>query len=192
MFTKAAKYINKLLSYPSNLLAAMAMVAIIFAMLGTIVDVIGRWLFHSPVTGAWDLVTLSFALVVWGPMALAALKGSHVALTTLVDKLPRSPRLVLDLIIALVTSGILGILGWRLLVFGMYLWDIKSWTGVLKVAYAPFVYFAAVSCLLMALIFLVRVPETVGKIRKEPEAVGEGKKAPDALEKIEKMKGSSV
>jgi len=171
MFTKAAKYINKALSYPSNLVAAMAMAAIVFVVMMTVVDVLGRWLFHAPVTGAADLVTLSFALIVWGPMALAALKGSHVALTTLVDRLPRSPRLGLDLIIALVTSATLAFLGWRLMVHGMYLWDMKSWTGVLKIAFAPFVYFAAFSCALMALAFLARVPEIVGKIRKEPEAV---------------------
>jgi TRAP-type C4-dicarboxylate transport system permease small subunit len=192
MFTKVAKYINKALSYPSNLLAALAMVAIVFAMLATIVDVLGRWLFHTPIPGAWDLVTVSFAIIVWGPMALAAIKGSHVALTTLVDKLPRSPRLVLDLIIAIVTSGVMGILGWRLLMFGIYLWGIKSWSGVLKIAYAPFVYFAAFACALMALVFLARVPEIVGKIRKEPEAVEKSQKEMDAVEKIEKMKGSSA
>jgi TRAP-type C4-dicarboxylate transport system permease small subunit len=192
MFTKVAKYINKALSYPSNLLAALAMVAIVFAMLATIVDVLGRWLFHAPIPGAWDLVTVSFAIIVWGPMALAAIKGSHVALTTLVDKLPRSPRLVLDLIIAIVTSGVMGILGWRLLMFGIYLWGIKSWSGVLKIAYAPFVYFAAFACALMALVFLARVPEIVGKIRKEPEAVEKSQKEMDAVEKIEKMKGSSA
>jgi TRAP-type C4-dicarboxylate transport system permease small subunit len=192
MFTKVAKYINKALSYPSNLLAALAMVAIVFAMLATIVDVLGRWLFHTPIPGAWDLVTVSFAIIVWGPMALAAIKGSHVALTTLVDKLPRSPRLVLDLIIAIVTSGVMGILGWRLLMFGIYLWGIKSWSGVLKIAYAPFVYFAAFACALMALVFLARVPEIVGKIRKEPEGVEKSQKEMDAVEKIEKMKGSSA
>jgi len=167
MFTRAAKYINKALSYPSNLLAAMAMVAMVFAMMAVVVDVIGRWFFNSPIVGIWDLITLSFAILVWGPMALAAFKGSHVALTFLLDKLPRLPRLVLELIIALVTSGILGILAWRLVVYGIYLGETKSWTGTLKVPYEPFLYFAAAGTAVMALVFLAGVPAALGKFRKE-------------------------
>jgi hypothetical protein len=41
---------------------------------------------------------------------------------------------------------------------------------VLKAPWEPFVYFAAGAVALMALVFLARVPEAAGKIRKEPEA----------------------
>ncbi|MDH4067505.1 MAG: TRAP transporter small permease [Dehalococcoidia bacterium] len=167
MFTKAARYINKAVSYPSDLLSGISMVAIVFVMMAVVVDVLGRWLFHSPLRGAWDIITLAFAVIVWGPMALAAFKGAHVALTVVVDRLPRLPRLGLELIIASVTSGMLGMLGWYLLMYGMRLARRIAQTGVLKIPVAPFVYFAAFGCLLMVLVFLARVPETIGKIRKE-------------------------
>jgi hypothetical protein len=44
----------------------------------------------------------------------------------------------------------------------------------------------------MALVFLARVPEILGKMRKEPEAAGEIHKEPEAAEKMEKMKGSGA
>jgi hypothetical protein len=40
-------------------------------------------------------------------------------------------------------------------------------TGVLKIPFAPFAYLAAFACAMMALVYLARVLETVGKIRKE-------------------------
>jgi TRAP-type C4-dicarboxylate transport system permease small subunit len=192
MFTRAAKYIDKVVSYPSNLLSAMAMVAIVVTMLAVVADVLGRWLFRSPVRGTNDIVTMAFALIVWGPMALAAFKGSHIAMTFLLDRFPRLPRLVFELIINLVTGGVLGIVSWRLVMYGISLGEAITRTGVLKIPVSPFVYFAAFGCVLMALIYLARVPETVGKIRREPEAVEKIQKAPEAVEKIEKMKGSGL
>jgi len=167
MFTRAGKYINKVLSYPSSVLAAMGMVAMVFVMMAVVVAVISRELFHSPLRGTWDLVTLAFAILVWGPMAMAALKGSHTALTFLLDRFPRSPRLGLELIIALLTSAMLGMLTWRLVAYGIDLGERISRTGVLKIPFEPFAYFAAAGCALMALAFLARIPGIVGQIRKE-------------------------
>jgi TRAP-type C4-dicarboxylate transport system permease small subunit len=125
-------------------------------------------------------------------MALGASKGSHVAMTFLVDRLPRLPRLGLDLIMNLVIGGILGIVSWRLLLLGILIGKSMTQTGVLRIPYEPFVYFAAFACAVMALVFLARVPETVGRIRKESETVGKIQKEPETVGKIEKIKGSSV
>lgn len=178
MFTRAAKYIDKGLSYPSNLLSAIAMVAMVFVMVAVVVDVTMRYLFNSPIFGLWDLCTLAFCIIVWGPMAMAAFKGSHIALTFVVERFPRLPRLGLELIVNLVSAGMLGMLGWRLLIHGMLLGKSMTQTGVLRISYEPFVYFAAFSVAVMALVFLARVPATVGKIRKEPENVEKTRKEP--------------
>jgi len=168
------------------------MAGIAFVVLAVVADVFMRYVFNAPFQGTWDIVRLGFAVIVWGPMALGALKGSHIAMTYLLDKYPRLPRLGADLIISLVTTGMLGLVSWRLVVLGMTLEATGTDTGVLKIPYAPFVYFAAAACAVMTLVFLAGIPETVGKMRKEPGAVGEIQKEPEALEKIEKMKGSSV
>jgi TRAP-type C4-dicarboxylate transport system permease small subunit len=195
MFSRAAKYIDKVVSYPSDLLSAMAMVAIVVTMLAVVADVLGRWIFRSPIRGAYDIVTMAFAIIVWGPMALAAFKGSHIAMTFLLDKFPRLPRLVFQLIIALMTSVMLGIVSWRLAAYGITIAGHAmqtGTTGILGIPISPFVYFAAFGCALLALLYLARVPETVGKIRREPEAVEKIQKEPETVEKIEKMKGSGI
>jgi TRAP-type C4-dicarboxylate transport system permease small subunit len=158
---------TKVISYPSGLLSAAAMVAMVFVMLAVSADVFMRFVFKSPITGVWDLSTLAYIVIVWGPMAAAAIKGTHIMLTFLVEKLPRSPRLGLELIITLVTSGMLGMVSWRLLIHAMDLGTRQTLTAVLKIPYGPLGYFAAFACAIMALAFLARFPEIVGKIRKE-------------------------
>ena len=197
MFTRLAKYIDKIISYPNSLLSAAFMVAMVFVMLGVTAEVSMRALsrafdFSLPVLGIWDLCGLAFSIIVWGGMAAAALKGSHVAIDFLKDKLPRLPRLSLELIIALVNAGILAIVSWRLVLHGIQLGAYKTETAVLKIPYEPFVYFAAFACALTALAFLARVPEAVGKIRKEPETAEKIQQKQEAVGKVEKMKGSSV
>ncbi|KPK24611.1 MAG: hypothetical protein AMJ70_01415 [Dehalococcoidia bacterium SG8_51_3] len=167
MFTRAAKRINKVLSYPSNVFSAAGMVAMVFVMLAVVASVVSRELFDSPLRGTWDLVTLAFAVLVWGPMAMAALKGSHTALTFVLDRFPRSPRLAIELVIALLTTAMLGMLTWRLVAYGIRLGENVTRTGVLKLPFEPFAYFAAAGCALMALAFLAAIPAIIGQIRKE-------------------------
>ena len=167
MFTRAARYISKVLSYPSTILSAAGMVAMVFVMMAVVVTVVARWLFDFPIKGTWDMVTLAFAIMVWGPMASATVKGSHTALTFVLDRLPHLPHLVVELIIALLTSGMLGLLTWRLVAHGMRMGETVSRTGVLKIPYEPFAYLAAAGCALMTLVFLARVPRIVGEMRRE-------------------------
>jgi len=49
-------------------------------------------------------------------------------------------------------------------------------TGILGIPISPFVYIAASGCAIMALVFLAKVPETVGRIRKEPDVVEKAQK----------------
>jgi len=167
MFTRAAKYMTKVISYPGNLMAGAAMVAMVFVMLAVSADVFMRYVFNSPIYGIWDLCTIAFVIIIWGPMAMTALKGSHIALTFLLDRFPRLPRLGLQLIIPLVTSGMLGLVSWRILIYAIQMGETQVNSPTLRIPYAPIGYFVALACALMALAFLVRFPEAVGKIRKE-------------------------
>ena len=196
MFTRAARYMSKVLSYPGDVLSGAAMVAMAFVMLAVSLDVLIRYLakilgFSPPILGIWDLDYLAFVVIVWGPMAMTALMGRHIAMDFLLEKFPRLPRLGLELIISLTTGGMMGMVSWRLFVHALMLGEQGIRTTLLRLPYAPVGYFAAFACALMALAFLVKVPETVGKIRKEPEAVGKTQEV-EAVQRIEKMKGSSA
>ena len=167
MFTSAAENMKKGLSYPSRVLSAAAMVAMVAVMLAVTADVFMRYVFSSPIKGVWDFSTLCFAIIVWGPMTMAALKGSHIVLGFLLDRFPRLLRLGLQLIISLVVSGMLAMVSWRLFMRAVLVGTTKVLTPTLRIPYEPFVYFTAVACALMALAFLTNFPEAIGKIRKE-------------------------
>lgn len=167
MFTKVAKYLNRGLYRICDLSAAMGMFALVVVMVVVVVAVFARWLFNVQIRGTWEIVTLCFAVIVWGPMAMAAIKGQHIALTLITDRLPRLPRLGLEIAIDLVSGGVFGLLCWRLVEHGIQLGLVFSRSALLKIPYAPFVYFAAAAVALMALAFLTKIPVTIGKMREE-------------------------
>jgi TRAP-type C4-dicarboxylate transport system permease small subunit len=167
MFTKVAEYMKKGISYPGNLMFGAAMVAMVFVMLIVSADVFMRYVFGSGIVGQWDLSTMAFAVIIWGPMTHAALKGSHIALTFLLDRFPRIPRLGLQVIISLVTSGMLGLVSWQLLQHAIHLDVTEFASPTLRIPHAPIAYFAAFACVIMALAFLTGLPEALGKFRKE-------------------------
>ena len=167
MFTKVAEYMKKGLSYPGNLMFGAAMVAMVFVMLIVSADVFMRYVFGSGIVGQWDLSTMAFAVIIWGPMTHAALKGSHIALTFLLDRFPRLPRLVLQVVISLVTSGMLALVSWQLLQHAIRLDETQFVSPTLRIPHAPIAYFAAFACVIMALAFLTGLPEALGKFRKE-------------------------
>ena len=158
---------TKIISYPGHLFFIAAMAAMVFVMLAVTADVFMRYVFNSPILGVWDLCMIAFAIIIWGPMTLTALKGSHIALTFLLDRFPRLPRLGLQLIISLVTSGMLGMVSWRIFTYALHMGATKVSSPTLRIPYAPLGYFVAIACALMALAFLTSLPETMGKIRKE-------------------------
>jgi TRAP-type C4-dicarboxylate transport system permease small subunit len=163
---------NKVLSYPTNLLNAVTMVAMVFVVLAVTIAVTKRYLTGWDIYGMRDLTTIGFCVIVWGPMAWAALKGMHIRLTFVVDRLPRLLGLSLELIGELVSGVMLGVVSWQLVVNAILLGTNQTQTGVLHLPFAPWGYFTAAACAVMALAFLAKVPETLGKIRKEPETVG--------------------
>jgi TRAP-type C4-dicarboxylate transport system permease small subunit len=167
MFTRASEYMKKGLSYPSNLMFGAAMVAMVFVMLAVSADVFMRKVFGSPILGVWDLSTMAFAVIIWGPMAYTALKGSHIALTFLLDRFHRWPRVVLQVIISLVTSGVLGLLSWQLFLHARHLDATEFVSPTLRIPHAPVAYFAAFACMIMALAFLIGLPLALGKFRGE-------------------------
>ncbi|UCC45235.1 MAG: hypothetical protein JSU65_04770, partial [Candidatus Zixiibacteriota bacterium] len=66
MFTKAAKHMTRVISYPSNLMFYAGMVAMVFVVLAVSADVFMRKVFDSPILGIWDLSTMAFAVIIWG------------------------------------------------------------------------------------------------------------------------------
>jgi TRAP-type C4-dicarboxylate transport system permease small subunit len=102
--------LSLLLAPPLRLVGAAGLVAMTLV---TLADILGRAAFRLAVPGAVELVELALACATFAGVALAFLRGEHIA----VDLLERAPRrlgLLLEAVVAAAVVALLALLVWLL------------------------------------------------------------------------------
>jgi TRAP-type C4-dicarboxylate transport system permease small subunit len=140
-----------------EILLGVAASAILFAMMAlTFVDVLARYLFRSPVRGAFEVTELMLLVLIFAGLPLVSYGDEH-ALMDFIDRL-LSPRAQRGLIAAvhLVCAGIMFLLAWLVWLKADRIWAYRDATDVLRIVYGPFVYFMAVMIGLTGVIHVVK------------------------------------
>jgi len=138
----------------SALLGGACALTMLAMILLTVVDVIGRYLFASPLPGAGELTELMLVGVVFLGLPLVSLSDGHVTVDLLTERLPAWTRTPLLTLARLVNALVLGVIGWRLLIMGGMLAGYGQTSIYLRLPIAPFAYGAAVLCWLASVLLI--------------------------------------
>lgn len=138
-------------------LAAVASAVLASMMFLMAADVIGRYFFNSPIPGGLELVEFMMAIIVPFGIAYCALHRSHVAVDMIVERFPRTLRLAVDTLTAIVSVVFIGILCWQNILNVFETYDSKMTSAVLKLPSYPFVVPVALGMGLFACILLVHL-----------------------------------
>ncbi len=125
-------------------------------MMLTVVDVVGRYLFSSPLRWAFELTEISLAMLIFFGMPAISLQGSHIV-TDLIDPLlSERKRMILmrvvDALCGLALAG-LALLLWRR---AGSMVDSNDKTPVAGIELGPLVYLIAIFLILTAVVHLLR------------------------------------
>ena len=142
------------LDYPLGAIAVLLMVG----MTGlTCVDVVARYVFNSPVDGAFELTQLMLAALIFTALPMTTARGEHVDVELLSDAVGSRFAGLFATIAAVVSSAVLFVLCWRLWVHAERLAEDGAVTNSLGLPFAPVGYLAAASCALSGCIVLLRL-----------------------------------
>ncbi|WP_108659149.1 TRAP transporter small permease [Acuticoccus kandeliae] len=130
----------KLLPLTSALLIAIAGVLLMAMMLLTVVDVVGRYVFNSPVPGAFEATEIMLALAIFAGLPIVTARGDHVTVRLLVDRMPDGPRFLLDRLVELVVAVLLAGAAYLLYQRGAALSRYGDATVLLHIPLAPVAY----------------------------------------------------
>ncbi len=147
-------------------LGAVAMAILVVMMVFTVIDVFMRRFLNSPIRGIHELTELSFALIVFLALAYCAVRDGHITVDTLVKKFPKTVAAIIDAIILLATSGILGLVSWQLVVHALNLQRMNQETVSLGVIVYPFVYLGAVGTMLITLVYFIQFLYSLTKFKE--------------------------
>lgn len=135
--------------------AAGAIAGLVMAL--TFADVLGRYLFNSPIRGAFELTEMAMGLLVFGALPLVTLRREHVVDAILFDRMPDAVRRVLAVAFDLLGAAVCGLMAWRmwlygdrLVRFGEVTMELRIPKGMVCMAMAVLVGLAAVAFLLAA------------------------------------------
>jgi TRAP-type C4-dicarboxylate transport system permease small subunit len=124
----------------------VASAALVLMMVLSCADIFGRYIFNHPITGAYDIVGLSGAVLTAFAMPYTMLKKGHVAVELLIQSLSRGTRLVIETFTHLLGISLFLVLVWQAILLSR---DMKAAGEVTPTLLLPF--YPIVDC--MALCF---------------------------------------
>ncbi|SDG78838.1 TRAP transporter small permease [Roseospirillum parvum] len=138
-----------------SLLAGGALFAM---MLVTLVDVIGRGLFDSPLPAAFELTELGMGLIIFLALPLVGLKGRHVVVDLMTSLFKGPLGRIRLIVVQLLAAGVLGVLSWRLAVKAADLAAYGGKTVFLQIPLAPLAWVMCGGAALAAVLALFALP----------------------------------
>ena len=138
------------------LLGVAASAILLAMMLLTFADVVARYVFSRPVRGAFEITELMLLVLIFAGLPLVSFTDEH-AVMDFVDRLlgPRG-RAWLERAVHALCAVLMALLGWQVWLKADRIRAYGDATDVLRLVYAPFVYFMAAMILLTALIHVYR------------------------------------
>ena len=145
--------INRILQNSLGVAAALLLFSLILV---TCVDVIGRYFFSAPLSGAFEVTELLLAALVFMALPLTTERKEHIEVDLLNTFMSVSTKRYLDAFAGLFSAALLATLAWRLASHAISAAEDGATTNALGIALAPFGYLAAFSCLVSAFIAFMR------------------------------------
>jgi TRAP-type C4-dicarboxylate transport system permease small subunit len=153
---KIIRSVNRVLGY-------VASSFLILLMMITVIDVILRYFFNSPITGTTEISQLMMIIIVFPALGWAAIDRAHIRVDLLIRLFPTRPRAVVDSITLLIALGIYIIIAWRSFLESAV---VNRQTSLIHLPFAPFYWLMSVSLAIFCLAILALIIEEIGKAVK--------------------------
>lgn len=141
----------------NTLLSATAATVMFLMMALTLVDVLGRYLFSTPVTGAFEVTELMLAAVIFLGLPLVTAEGGHIAVDILDSALSDRVQAVQYWVIGVINVLAFGIFSWMLWEHAFKVLRYEDTTAVLQIPYAWLGFLMAITASASTLILLIQL-----------------------------------
>jgi TRAP-type C4-dicarboxylate transport system permease small subunit len=151
-----AKYQN-FAKVTANIFNDIAGWAITAAMVITVLNVLLRKLFKTPIQGAPEYTSFMIATSIAFGLGYCALTDNHIAIEFLVDKLNKKARRVIKLVTDTFSLFCIIFCVWRIFVYAGDLVESGEVAPTTGIPYYIFVYFTAVGFIVLCIVILLKI-----------------------------------
>lgn len=144
----------------SHLLYVLAIVVLAALMFLTVVDVFGRYIFNSPITGTQELSEISLMLITFLGISFTALSKGHVRVELLLMFLPQNVRVVFNILTELICLIVSLAITYSGFAYAKTVFARDISTELLHIPVWPFLCCLAIGCLLLSIVFFKEVVQS--------------------------------
>jgi len=144
----------------------IGMIAFVFMMLLTTVDVVGAKAFLSPIPGALDLMMLAQLVALSFALGASYLANRHVEVEFFTPLLPKLLQRLVAVIVKFFVLLLFALMTWRMFVYGF---DLKAYTEVsptIRVPLYPFAYAATIAFIPATIASLIKFLQSIVEVFK--------------------------
>ena len=149
---------NLVLNFLHRLFEPLVSIALFFMMALTFVDVIGRYVFNSPVVGGLELTEFSMAIVIFLGLVLLTSDEGHVTVDLLDSFVPDKIKVIQKVIINLINLIVMGVISRQLWIKAIEHAEYGDRTEFLMIPLPPLIFFMSImtgiSCLILFFIMI--------------------------------------
>jgi len=147
----------------SMILSYAAAGVLLCMMLLTTVDVGGRYLFKTPITGVFELTEFMMVCVVFLALAFTQSRKGHIEVDLIVRRFPKTVQRAVSVVNNLFTFLILTLIAWKSFERALEVLRLEEVSGTLSIPVYPFVFVVSLGAAVMALEILRDLVETGGR-----------------------------
>lgn len=144
-----------------RILMPWSAIVMLIMMLVTVVDVVGRYVFSSPLQGGFEITEILLALIIFAGLPVVSQTNTHITVDLLTSHLSHTARrrqqIVCDVVVALLSMGLAYAMAYKT-------WDLAAQnetTPYLGLPVSPVSAFMCVSCLITAVLVLLRLVRVI-------------------------------
>ena len=138
----------------SSLLARVGAVALFAMMLLTTADVVGRYVFNSPIIGAFEITEFLVLILIFSFIAYTQAEKGHISVDLLFSRFPKRARIIIDLVNHSICLVVLALIAWMGYQQGLELKEVAERSANLGIPRYPFAFFLAFGCVVMCIEFI--------------------------------------
>jgi len=156
------KHFEKSIRAVSQVCDRVAQLAVVAMMLIAVGNIVLRVIWR-PVYGTYDMITVVGSIAVAFALAYCAVRGGHIAVEIIVQRLPLMAQAVIGSITGILSLGIFAIITWQLWLYGTDMWRVGNVTMSIYIPFYPFIYGVSFGCGVLLLVILVDLIKSVAK-----------------------------
>jgi tripartite ATP-independent transporter DctM subunit len=164
---KLAQNLGRVIYAASRIINSVGVSILAAMMVLTTADVILRYLFSRPITGAMELTEYMMAIVVAFGLAYTGMQKGHVSVDLVISRFHPGAQAVVKSITCFLCLGLFALIAWRSVFYGGILKSGGYTSSSLYIPAHPFAYVVAFGSAMLGLVFLVNFLENVAAVFKK-------------------------